>query len=175
MCRWLLHKGPVFRFCPGGHDLLLREGSMPHGRDALAARFTRAWSATADAPTIAIHLKLWRERSRAYRTTFSSRRAVFLVGTTRHDPQSVIRQWPLQGLGLIPRRAHLHVAFFVGRQDYRHGLGMDRFDDRIGRGGQKAVNKVRSGDRLQFCPAITFELGPKSAESEQAQLSTSYA
>jgi hypothetical protein len=26
-------------------DLLLREGSMPDGRDALAARFTRAWSA----------------------------------------------------------------------------------------------------------------------------------
>ena len=25
MCRWLLHKGPVFRFCPGeGPDLLLR-------------------------------------------------------------------------------------------------------------------------------------------------------
>lgn len=35
----------LFRFCPGGHDLLLREGSMPHGRDAPAARFTRAWSA----------------------------------------------------------------------------------------------------------------------------------
>jgi hypothetical protein len=46
LCNWLLHKGPVFRFCPGeGHDLLLREGSMSHGRDALAARFTRAWSA----------------------------------------------------------------------------------------------------------------------------------
>jgi serine/threonine-protein kinase HipA len=41
----LLHKGPVFSFCPGeGHDLLLREGSMPHDRDALAARFTRARS-----------------------------------------------------------------------------------------------------------------------------------
>ena len=24
-----LHKGPVFRFCPDGHDLLLREGSKP--------------------------------------------------------------------------------------------------------------------------------------------------
>jgi hypothetical protein len=41
-----MHKGPVFRFRPGKrHDLLLREGSMPYGRDALAARFTRAWSA----------------------------------------------------------------------------------------------------------------------------------
>ena len=76
-----------FRFCPDeGHDLPLREGSMSHGRDALAARFTRAWSANADAPTIAIHLKPWRERSRTYRTTFSHRRAVFLIGATRHDP-----------------------------------------------------------------------------------------
>ena len=46
LCNWLLHKGPVFRFRPGeGHDRFLREGSIPHGRDALAARFTRAWSA----------------------------------------------------------------------------------------------------------------------------------
>jgi hypothetical protein len=28
------------------------EGSMPRGRDALTARFTRAWSANADAPTL---------------------------------------------------------------------------------------------------------------------------
>ena len=36
LCSWLLHKGPVFRFRPGeGHDLLLREGSMPRARDAL--------------------------------------------------------------------------------------------------------------------------------------------
>ncbi|MGJ4960168.1 DUF1810 family protein [Bradyrhizobium sp. HKCCYLRH2015] len=28
----------------------MRKGSMPPGRDALAARFTRAWSANADAP-----------------------------------------------------------------------------------------------------------------------------
>jgi len=62
---------------------------MPHGRDALAARFARAWSANADAPTIALHLKPWRERSRTCHTTFSRRRAVFLIGATRHDPQSV--------------------------------------------------------------------------------------
>jgi len=59
---------------------------MPHGRDALAARFTRAWSANADAPTIAIHLKPWRERSRTYRTTFSRRRAVLFIDTARDDP-----------------------------------------------------------------------------------------
>ena len=59
---------------------------MPHGRDALAARFTRAWSANADAPTIAIHFKPWRERSRTYGTTFSRGRTVFFVGATRDDP-----------------------------------------------------------------------------------------
>jgi len=81
LCRRLLHKGPVFRFCPGeGHDLLLREGSMPHGRDALAARFTRAWSANADAPGIAIHLKSWREHGRIYSATFSRGRSVFFIG-----------------------------------------------------------------------------------------------
>jgi hypothetical protein len=36
VCSWLLHEGPVFRFRPGErHDLFLREGSMPHGCDAL--------------------------------------------------------------------------------------------------------------------------------------------
>ena len=66
LCRWLLHKGPVFRFCPGEHDLLEREGSMPDGDDALAARFTRAWSANAGAPTIALYLRPCRERSRNF-------------------------------------------------------------------------------------------------------------
>jgi hypothetical protein len=51
LCNWLLHKGPVFCFRPGeGNDLLLHEGSMAHGRDTLAARFTRAWSANANSP-----------------------------------------------------------------------------------------------------------------------------
>src|SRR4051812_15761807 len=33
LCRWRLHKGPFF-VCPSGRDLLLRQGSKPHGRDA---------------------------------------------------------------------------------------------------------------------------------------------
>jgi hypothetical protein len=36
---------------------------MPQGRDALSARFTRAWSANADVPTIAIYFKPVRLRS----------------------------------------------------------------------------------------------------------------
>jgi hypothetical protein len=58
---------------------------MPLGRDALTARFTRAWSANADAPTIAIYLKSWRERSRTYRTAFSRGRTIFFVGAARND------------------------------------------------------------------------------------------
>jgi hypothetical protein len=46
-------------------------------------------------PTIAIHLKPWRERSRTYRTTFSRRRAVVFVSAARDDPQRVVWQWPL--------------------------------------------------------------------------------
>jgi hypothetical protein len=30
--------------------------------------------------------------------------------TTRHDPQRIIRQRPLQRLGFIPRRAHPNVV-----------------------------------------------------------------
>jgi hypothetical protein len=72
---------------------------MPHGRDALAARFTRAWSAKADAPTLAIYFKPWRERSLTCRTTLSSSRTVFFIGAARNDPQRVVRQWPLQHVG----------------------------------------------------------------------------
>jgi len=52
----------------------------------LCGAVTRAWSTDADAPTIAIHLKPWRERSRTYRTTFSRGRAVFFIGAARDDP-----------------------------------------------------------------------------------------
>ena len=59
------------------------------------------------------------------------------------------------------------------------GLGVDRFDDHIGRGGQKAVNKVRSGDRPRFGTAITFKLGsspkPKGGRSSfRANHTTSF-
>jgi hypothetical protein len=38
---------------------------------------------------------------------------VLLVLSAHHDPQRIIRQRPLQRLGLIPRRAHPDVALFV--------------------------------------------------------------
>ena len=110
---------------------------MPHGRDALAARFTRAWSANADAPAIAIYLKPWRERSRTCRTTFSCSRTVFFISAARNDLQRVVRQWPLQRICFIPRRAHPDVTFFFGRENHRHGLGVNRLNDCVRCGVRK--------------------------------------
>lgn len=44
---------------------------------------------------------------------------------------------------------------------------MDRFDDGIRRRGQKAVNVVRTGDRLRLRAAITLELSPDSRKASQ--------
>jgi hypothetical protein len=39
------------------------------------------------------------------------RRAILFVGPAHHDPERVIRQWPLQRLGFIPRRANRPALF----------------------------------------------------------------
>ncbi len=59
------------------------------------------------------------------------RSLVFLVRTARNNLERMIWQWPLQCLRLIPWRLHPYVALLIGRQDHRHGLGMDRRDDRL--------------------------------------------
>ena len=91
---------------------------------------------------------------------------IFLTPAAHHQCDHVIRQRPLQRLGLIPWRAHPHVPYFVGGQDHRHGLGMDRLDDRVRRRRQKAVDQVRAGDRFRFRP-IALELGPDAGEAGQ--------
>ena len=48
------------------------------------------------------------------------------VLATGNNLQSIVRQRPLQRLGFIPGRPHPHVAFFIGRQDYRYRLWDDR-------------------------------------------------
>jgi hypothetical protein len=63
-----------------------------------------------------------------------------------------------------------NIAFFVGRQDHRQGLGMDRLDDGIGRGGQKPINEVRAGDRLGLGAAGALELCPDPGEGSQRSL-----
>jgi hypothetical protein len=69
------------------------------------------------------------------------RRAILLVSPTHDDPERVIRQWPLQSLGLVPRRAHPHIALLVGGQNHRHRLRMDRLDDER---CEEAVDQMRS-------------------------------
>src|ERR1700704_6275858 len=59
-------------------------------------------------------------------------------------------------------RQLIRLAFFFGRQDHWHRLEMDRLNDCVRRGGQKAVDKVRSGDWFRLGASLTFELGPDS-------------
>src|SRR5258708_16502866 len=42
------------------------------------------------------------------------RRAILFLSTAHDDPERVIRQRPLQRLGLIPRPAHPDITFFIG-------------------------------------------------------------
>ena len=65
-------------------------------------------------------------------TLISCRRPVFLVRPSHHDLERIIRQWPLQRLRLVPRRAHPDIALLIGHQDHRHRLRMDRLDDAFG-------------------------------------------
>jgi hypothetical protein len=76
------------------------------------------------------------------------RRLIFLICTARHDLDLFIRQRPLQRLRLIPRRTHPDVALFIGGQDHRHGLGMDRLDHRVRCCRQEALDEMRTGYRL---------------------------
>jgi hypothetical protein len=85
---------------------------------------------------------------------------VFLALATRHDLQRIVRQRPLQRLRLIPWRAHPDVSFFVGRQDHRHRLRVDRLHHRVRRGGQEAVDEMRAGDLRQDWTISMKSLSP---------------
>jgi hypothetical protein len=130
----------------GERHVSLREGSTPSAATLPAARFTRAWSANADAPAKTIY---------TFRITSSRRRAVFFVSPARNDLQHVVRQWPLQHLRFIPRRAHPDVTLFFGRENYWHGLGVNGLHDRVRRGGQKAIDQMWSGDWFRLGAALT--------------------
>jgi hypothetical protein len=45
------------------------------------------------------------------------------VNAAHYDPDDIIRQRPLQRLGLLPRRAHPNIPFLIGRQDHGMALG----------------------------------------------------
>jgi hypothetical protein len=52
------------------------------------------------------------------------------------------------------------------RQDHRHCLWVDRFNDRVRCRG----HQVRAGDGLRLGATIAFEFGPESAECEQGAI-----
>lgn len=53
---------------------------------------------------------------------FLGYRPIFLLRPA-HDLEHIIRQRPLQRLGLTPRRAYPDIAVLIGRQDHRHRVG----------------------------------------------------
>jgi hypothetical protein len=42
---------------------------------------------------------------------------------------------------------------------------VDRFNDRIRRGGEKAIDLMRAGNRFRFRPSVALELGPDADSS----------
>ena len=90
-----------------------------------------------------------------------------------HDLQRIIRQRPLQRLRLVPRRAHPDIALLISGQDDRHRLGMDRLDDRVRRGGQKAVDLCGPGTGFDFVPRspLNSVQMPAKADSGRSSLS----
>jgi hypothetical protein len=96
-----------------------------------------------------------------------SRRLIFLLRPTHHDPKRIIRQRPLQRLGLIPRRAHPNVVLLISRQDHGHRLRMDRLDHSVGGRGQEAVYLMRPRYRLRLGATVPVERCPDTGESEQ--------
>ena len=54
-------------------------------------------------------------------------------------------------------RAHPNVPLFVGGQDHRHRLGMDRLDHRVRGCREEAVDLMRSRYRLGLGAAVTVE------------------
>jgi hypothetical protein len=94
------------------------------------------------------------------------RRAILFVGPAHVDPERIIWQWPLQRLGLVPRRAHPDIPFFIGGQDHWHRLRVDRLDDRVWRCREKTIDLMRPavirccGTRHESKHSVVFMLLP---------------
>ncbi len=91
--------------------------------------------------------------------------AILFLGPAHDDPERIVRQRSLQRLRFIPWCPH--VPLFVGRQDHRHGLRMDRLDHRVRRCREKTIDLMRPRHRLRLRAAITIERRPDASESEQ--------
>ena len=81
-------------------------------------------------------------------------RLVFLIGAAHDDLERIIGQWTLQRLRLLPGRAHPDIPFLLGREDHRRRLRMNRRNNHVRRGREKAVDQVRAGDRLRLGAAV---------------------
>jgi hypothetical protein len=66
---------------------------------------------------------------------FHCRTLILARRLKKYPPTALARQKKMSaGFGSGQRwRAHPNVAFFLGGQDYRHRLGMDRFNNRVRR------------------------------------------
>jgi len=65
-------------------------------------------------------------------------------------------------------RAHPYIPLFVGGQDHRHCLRVDRLNDGVRRGRQEAINKERSGgSALESGVVRVMELQEKGWTSEK--------
>jgi hypothetical protein len=73
---------------------------------------------------------------------------IFLIYPTYHDLKHIIRQWPLQRLGLIPRRAHPNVPLVVGKIVRLPRLDQARMSSSQSRHGEKALNTVHDAPLL---------------------------
>jgi hypothetical protein len=76
-----------------------------------------------------------------------------------------IGQRPLQRLGFIPWGSHPDVVLFLRRQNHGHGLGVYRFNDRVRRRRQEAIDEMRARDRLGLRTTVASELGPDPCET----------
>jgi hypothetical protein len=106
-------------------------------------------------------------RIRGRKAGLSRRCLILLVRPTRVDLECIISQRSLQRLRLVSWRAHPNVALLVGRQDHRHGLGMDRLDHRVRCCRQEAIDVMRAGNGLGLSATVTLELGPDASKRRE--------
>lgn len=75
--------------------------------------------------------------------TSGCRCLIFLINAARNYLEGFIRQWALQRLRFIPRRAHPDIVLLLRRQDHGQSLRVDRHNHRVRRRGQEALTSAR--------------------------------
>jgi hypothetical protein len=86
---------------------------MEHSSLSWSDLFIRRFAMCYDITSIQFHKRATTRGERIALLAASLSRScgfVFLVGAAHDDLQRVVRQWPLQCLSLVPRRAHPDVA-----------------------------------------------------------------